>query len=185
MRRAYYDNEDADAHSVERWRENLQEQGVRCGEVWLALLAHVKVDMELEGLELPRAGSCSEWNVWPVGCIDNYTVLLSYLLVCDYIYPALSVFQLPMFSCQKVAIVRYFDITSSNVQANEVKISIGLFLKASVMLFVTLTWILRGGFKSALHPASECYPECPTSATLSVPRKRASLFIERESSAWP
>jgi hypothetical protein len=41
--------------------------------------------------------------------------------------------------------VRYFDITSSNVQANEVKISIGLFLKASVMSFVTLTRILRGG----------------------------------------
>jgi hypothetical protein len=47
VRRACYDSEDAGAYSVEQWRENLQEQGVRCGEVWLALLAHVKVDMEL------------------------------------------------------------------------------------------------------------------------------------------
>lgn len=66
----------------------------------------------------------------------------------------MSVFQHPFITCQMVSVVRYFDVPSSSTQANEVEISTGLFVKASVMLFVKLTRILHGGFKSDPRPAS-------------------------------
>lgn len=45
------DSEGAGADSVEWWRAYLQDQGIRCGEVWLTLLAHVKVDRDCRLLQ--------------------------------------------------------------------------------------------------------------------------------------